>query len=457
MSNKLVSVNPFTGKEITHYNTDTPTIIKHKLEQSHKAFEKWSKVSIRQRAAYLKALADYLQKNKKSMAELATLEMGKPYVQSITEIEKSATTLTYYSDNGPRFLEPEPVETDAQTSYVSFQPLGTVLAIMPWNFPYWQVFRAMGPILMAGNAMVLKHASNVTGCALAIEKALQEAGLPEYLFQTLILSSAEMEPVIAHRYINAVTFTGSNGGGSKVAEIAGKHLKKQVLELGGSDAYLVLEDADLKRAVEVCVTSRLNNTGQSCISAKRFVVHEKVRATFESQMVALMQEKKYGDPMNTSMQLGPMARHDLRDQLHKQVLDSVEKGAKILCGGFIPDEPGAFYPPTVLTGVKKGMPAYDEELFGPVAAIIEAKDDEDAIRIGNDSIFGLGGAVFSRDIKRAERIAEEELQAGSVFVNDFVRSDARMPFGGIKQSGYGRELSYYGLREFVNIKSIFVR
>lgn len=457
MSDKLLSINPFTGKEIAQYKTDTTTIIKHKLEQSRKAFDKWSKVSHRQRAAYLKALADYLQKNKKSLAETATLEMGKPYAQSITEIEKSVTTLTYYSDKGPLFLEPEIVETEAQKSYVTFQPIGTVLAIMPWNFPYWQVFRAMGPILMAGNSMVLKHASNVTGCALAIEKALTEAGLPEYLFQSLIVPSSEMEHVIASKHINAITFTGSTSAGSKVAEIAGRHLKKQVLELGGSDAYVILHDADLARAVEVCVTSRLNNSGQSCISAKRFVVDKKVIGTFQTQMAELMQQKKYGDPMSGGIAIGPLARHDLRDQLHKQVEESVKMGAKVLCGGFIPEEEGAFYPPTVLTHVKKGMPAYDEELFGPVAAIIEAKDEADAIRIANDSVFGLGGAVFSRDIKRAEKLAEEELQAGSVFVNDFVRSDARLPFGGIKQSGYGRELSYYGLREFVNIKTIFIR
>lgn len=457
MSNTISSINPYNGKEIKQYNTDTKTIIKFKLENAHKAFEKWSKVSIRQRAAYLKALGDYLQKNKKSMAEMATLEMGKPYIQSITEIEKSATTLHYYADKGPRFLEQELVETEAQKSFVSFQPLGTVLAIMPWNFPYWQVFRALGPILMGGNSMVLKHASNVTGCALIIENVIREAGLPEHLFQTLIVPSSEMEDVISHRLINAVTFTGSTSGGSKVAELAGKYLKKQVLELGGSDAYVILEDADLKNAVEVCVTSRLNNSGQSCISAKRFVVDKKVIGTFQTQMVALMEQRKYGDPMHASTTVGPLARHDLRDQLHKQVMDSVAKGAQILCGGFIPEEVGAFYPPTVLTNVKKGMPAYDEELFGPVAAIIEAKDEEDAIRIANDSIFGLGGAIFSRDVKKAESIAETQLQAGSIFVNDFVRSDARLPFGGIKQSGYGRELSYYGLREFVNIKTIFIR
>jgi succinate-semialdehyde dehydrogenase/glutarate-semialdehyde dehydrogenase len=457
MSDTLVSVNPFTGKEIARYKTDTPTIVKYKLDQAHKAFEKWSNVSIRQRAAYLKALADYLQKNKKKMAETATLEMGKPYIQSITEIEKSATTLAFYAEHGSRFLEPEQVETEAQKSFVTFRPLGTVLAIMPWNFPYWQVFRAMGPILMAGNTMLLKHASNVTGCALIIEKALEEAGLPEHIFQTLVLPSSAVEPVIAHRYVQAVTFTGSSSAGSKVAAAAGSHLKKQVLELGGSDAYIVLADADLKRAVEVCVTSRLNNTGQSCISAKRFVVDEKVIATFESQMAEQMQERTYGDPMNMAAQLGPMARHDLRDALHKQVMESVEKGAKLLCGGFIPEGEGAFYPPTVLTNVKKGMPAYDEEMFGPVAAIIRAKDEDDAIRIANDSIYGLGGAIFSRDVKKAEKIAEEQLQAGSIFVNDFVRSDARLPFGGIKQSGYGRELSSYGLREFVNIKTVFIR
>jgi succinate-semialdehyde dehydrogenase/glutarate-semialdehyde dehydrogenase len=457
MTNTISSINPYNGKEIKKYNVDTKTILKFKLENAHKAYEKWNKVSLRQRAAYLKALGDYLQKNKKSLAEMATLEMGKPYIQSITELEKSAVTLHYYADKGPGFLEQEIVQTDAQKSFVSFQPLGTVLAIMPWNFPYWQVFRALGPILMAGNSMVLKHASNVTGCALAIENAIKEAGLPEYLFQTIIVPSSEMEEVIAHRLINAVTFTGSTSGGSKVAELAGKHLKKQVLELGGSDAYVVLEDADLRNAVEVCVTSRLNNSGQSCISAKRFVVDKKVISTFQTQMVALMEQRKYGDPMNASTTVGPLARHDLRDQLHQQVMDSVSKGAKILCGGFIPEEEGAFYPPTVLTNVKKGMPAYDEELFGPVAAIIEAKDEEDAIRIANDSVFGLGGAIFSRNIKKAECIAEEQLQAGSVFVNDFVRSDARLPFGGIKQSGYGRELSYYGLREFTNIKTIFVR
>jgi succinate-semialdehyde dehydrogenase/glutarate-semialdehyde dehydrogenase len=456
MSHSLISINPATGKEITHYAIDTSTMVKFKLENAQRAFEKWSGISIRQRAAYLKTLADYLQKHKKEMAETATLEMGKPYAQSIAELEKCAATLEYYSDNGPRFLEAEMVETSAQKSYVSFQPLGVVLAIMPWNFPYWQVFRAMGPILMAGNTMVLKHASNVTGCGLAIEKALADAGLPDHIFQTLLLPSSEMESVIVDKRIQAVTFTGSTSAGSKVAGIAASHLKKQVLELGGSDAYVVLEDADLKRAVEICVHSRLNNTGQSCIAAKRFIVDKKVISTFTEQAKILMEQKKFGDPMKGSTPLGPMAREDLRDELHRQVELSVQKGAQLLCGGFIPDMPGAFYPATLLTNVKKGMPAYDEEMFGPVACIIEAKDEADAIRLANDSEYGLGGAVFSRDIKKAEKIAEEQLQAGSIFINDFVSSNARLPFGGIKKSGYGRELSYYGMREFVNIKTIFI-
>lgn len=457
MKDELVSINPYDGAIIKKYKIDTTSVWKHKVSQSKAAFEKWRQVSIRQRAAYIKALADYLQKNKRLLGELATAEMGKPLAQSITEIEKSATTLTWYSDNAAQMLEPEPVATEAQKSYVSFQPLGTVLAIMPWNYPFWQVFRAMGPILMAGNSMLLKHASNVTGCALAIEKALEAAGIPAYVFQTLVLPSSEMEQVIAHKHIKAVTFTGSTAAGSKVAAIAASHIKKQVLELGGSDAYVVLADADLQRTVEICVQSRLNNTGQSCISAKRFIVDQKIAKAFVSGMTEEMERRTMGNPANTATQLGPLARIDLRNELHKQVMRSVEMGATIVCGGSIPEGDGAFYPPTILTNVKKGMPAYEEELFGPVAAIIEAKDEMEAIHMANDVDFGLGGAIFSRDIKKAERIAEEQLQAGSIFVNDFVRSDARLPFGGINKSGYGRELSYYGLREFVNIKTIFIR
>ena len=457
MADYLSSYNPFNGELIRQYPVDDHEILREKLARSNTAFEKWSRISPRQRAAYLKSLSDYLLKHKHRLAEIATLEMGKPIAQSLAELEKSAGALKYYSENGPRFLEKEIVETEAQKAYVTFQPLGTILAIMPWNFPYWQVFRAMGPVLMAGNTLLLKHASNVTGCALAIEKAMDEAGIPDFIFQTLVIPSADVASVITDPAVKAVTFTGSTEAGRQVAATAASHLKKQVLELGGSDAYIILEDADMAKAVELCTQSRLNNSGQSCINAKRFVVVKSQLNTFAAQMAKEMQQRKMGDPLDAATQIGPMARKDLRAALHQQVLKSIAMGAKAICGGFIPEGPGAFYPPTVLIDVKKGMPAYEEELFGPVAAIIAAEDEAEAIAIANDSAFGLGGAVFSRDTDRAEKIAATQIQAGSVFVNDFVRSDARLPFGGIKQSGYGRELGYYAIREFVTIKSISVQ
>jgi len=457
MSDYLSSYNPFNDELIRQYPVDDKDRVLEKIARSKAAFEKWSQTSHRQRAAYLKALSDYLLKNKHRLAEIATLEMGKPIAQSLAELEKSAGALKYYSENGSRFLEEEIVTTEAQKAYVTFQPLGTILAIMPWNFPYWQVFRAMGPVLMAGNTLLLKHASNVTGCALAIEKAMDEAGIPDFVFQTLVIPSADVASVIADPAVKAVTFTGSTSAGAQVAATAAGHLKKQVLELGGSDAYVILEDADMAKAVELCVQSRLNNSGQSCINAKRFVVVQSQLNTFASEMAKQMQQRKMGDPLDAATQIGPMARKDLRAELHRQVAKSIEMGARAICGGFIPEGAGAFYPPTVLIGVTKGMPAYEEELFGPVAAIIEAQDEADAIAIANDSAFGLGGAVFSRDTERAEKIAATQIQAGSVFVNDYVRSDARLPFGGIKQSGYGRELGYYAIREFVNIKTISVK
>lgn len=456
MSDVLISLNPATGKEIKRYEADSESIVETKLSKAKAAFENWRQASVNQRSEYLKALSNYLQKNKKEMAEIATAEMGKPFVQSVTEVEKCADTLAFYAEKGPQFLQQETVEMGKHKSFVSLQPIGTVLAIMPWNFPYWQVYRAMGPILISGNSMLLKHASNVTGCALAIEKSLKETGLPENLFQTLVIPSSRVEKVIVNPVVQAVTFTGSTFSGAKVASVAAANLKKQVLELGGSDAYVVLADADLKKAVEICAHSRLNNTGQSCIAAKRFIVESKVAQAFEEQTKQIFEREKFGNPMDESNQLGPMSREDLRNNLHRQVEESVKKGAKILCGGYIPKMTGAFYPPTLLTNVKKGMPAYDEEMFGPVGVIIEAKDENDAIRIANDTEYGLGGAVFSKDLKKAEKIAEEFIQAGSVFVNDYVSSNAHMPFGGIKKSGYGRELGYYGMREFVNIKAIAI-
>ncbi|XZF16461.1 NAD-dependent succinate-semialdehyde dehydrogenase [Chitinophagaceae bacterium MMS25-I14] len=458
MSDKLVSVNPATGAEIASYDVYDEAKVEKAAVLAHKTYDQqWRKASFKERGAVLKNIAKQIRKQKQYLAELATAEMGKPLVQSIAELEKCANTLDFYAKEGAKMLAPEVVETEARKSYVTFQPLGVVLAIMPWNFPYWQVFRCMGPILMGGNTMLLKHASNVSGCAVAIEKVIHDAGAPKGLFQTLLLPSSRVEALIAHPAVTAVTLTGSAPAGAKVAAAAGAYLKKQVLELGGSDAYVVLDDADLDLAVDVCVSGRLTNSGQSCVAAKRFVIVKSLRKEFEKRFTEKMKAATYGDPMSKDSRIGPLARVDLRNELHKQVEQSIEKGAKLLCGGFIPEGTGAYYPPTVLTNVKKGMAAYDEELFGPVAAIIEAKDEKDALRIANDNVYGLGGAIFSKDRKRAEMLAATEMQAGSCFVNAQVHSDMRLPFGGVKHSGYGRELGIFGIREFVNTKTVFIQ
>lgn len=383
--------------------------------------------------------------------------MGKPLKQGIAEIEKCASVCDYYAENAQKFLQQETVKTDASKSYISFQPLGVILAVMPWNFPFWQVFRFLAPALMAGNCGVLKHASNVPGCAIAIEDIIKEAGFPTHVFQTLLIESSAVSRVIENPFIKAVTLTGSIPAGQKVAQKAASLLKKTVLELGGSDAYLILEDADLELTAETCVNSRLINSGQSCIAAKRFIVLKEIEENFIRLFKEKMAAKVMGDPLDEKTQIGPQARVDLRDQLHEQVLKSISQGAKCILGGKIPEGNHAFYPPTILTNVKKGMPAYDEELFGPVASIISAEDEKEAIFIANDTVFGLGAAVFSTDIARAENIAEKKIQAGSCFVNALVKSDPRLPFGGINQSGYGRELSPYGIKEFVNIKTVYVK
>ena len=349
------------------------------------------------------------------------------------------------------------IETEATKSFITFKPIGIVLAIMPWNFPLWQVFRFLAPGLMAGNAGLLKHASNVSGCALAIEEIVKEAGFPNHLFQTLLVSSKKVDAILENHLVKAVTLTGSTYAGKMVAQKAGSLIKKSVLELGGSDPYLILEDADLELAATVCVKSRLMNSGQSCIAAKRFIVVKAVEKEFIRLFKAKLSAKIMGNPMDEKTEIGPQARVDLRDELHEQVKKSIKKGAKCFLGGKIPKGKGAFYPATLLTNVKKGMPAYDEELFGPVAAIVSAKNELEAIKIANDSSFGLGAAVFTKDHKRGERIAKEELQAGSAFVNEMVKSDPRLPFGGINQSGYGRELGTFGIFEFLNIKTVFIK
>jgi succinate-semialdehyde dehydrogenase/glutarate-semialdehyde dehydrogenase len=450
-------VNPTNLQILKSYRPLEPSQIIEIIELTNNAFERWKATSFSHRSSLMMNAANVLRKNKEEYSNLMTLEMGKPIAQSRAEVDKCAWVCEYYAENAEKFLSDEVIETDASKSFVTFQPIGVVLAVMPWNFPFWQVFRFAAPGLMAGNAGILKHASNVSGCALAIEEVFRDAGFPENLFRTILVPSSQMEEVIKNEKIIAVTLTGSIPAGKTVAKIAGSVLKKTVMELGGSDPYLILKDADLEMAADTCATARLINGGQSCIAAKRFIVVENIYDEFEKLFVEKMNTKKMGDPFEESNHLGPQASVSLRDELHLQVEKSIRIGAKLLLGGKIPDTKGAWYPPTVLSNVKKGMPAYDEELFGPVAVLIKAKDENGAIEIANDSIFGLGSAVFTVDVKRGERIAKEKLQAGCCFVNAFVKSDPRLPFGGIKDSGYGRELSSFGIREFVNIKSVFIK
>ena len=451
------SINPGNGETLHEYEEMTPEEISDILDRAEGAFREWRRTTFEHRAGPMRKAAQILRARSDGDARLMALEMGKPLDQGRAEVEKCAWACDYYAENAERFLADETIETDASKSFVRCQPLGIVLAVMPWNFPFWQVFRFIAPTLMAGNAGVLKHASNVFGCALAIEEIVHEAGFPEDLFRTLLIGSTQVAAVIENPLVKAVTLTGSTPAGRAVASKAGERLKKTVLELGGSDPYVVLEDADIEAAVEDCVSSRLINAGQSCIAAKRFVVVEAVRDRFEERFVESMKSRKMGDPLDDGVAIGPQARYDLRDELHQQVEASVRGGARCLLGGEIPEGAGAYYPPTVLTDVRKGQPAYDDELFGPVAAIIPVADEAEAIRVANDSIFGLGAAVFTGDVDRGERIAAEEIEAGSCFVNCFVRSDPRLPFGGIKESGYGRELSHHGIREFVNVKTVYVR
>jgi succinate-semialdehyde dehydrogenase/glutarate-semialdehyde dehydrogenase len=382
--------------------------------------------------------------------------MGKAVDEGRSEVDKCAWVCEHYAEHGAAYLQDEDIETEASRSYVTFEPLGVVLAVMPWNFPFWQVFRFAAPGLFAGNAGLLKPASNVFGCALAIRDVFREAGFPEDIFQTLLIGSPRVASVIENPGVAAVTLTGSTPAGREVAATAGAALKKTVLELGGSDPYVILEDADLEKAAAQCVTSRLINAGQSCIAAKRFIVPRRILKRFQDLVVSGMKEAVLGDPLSRRTTVGPMARHDLRDELHQQVAESVAKGARCLLGGEVPPGPGAFYPATVLTDVGPGMPAYEDELFGPVAAIIPVSGDEEAVLTANDTVFGLGAAVFTTDLARGELIAARRLQAGSCFVNAFVRSDPRLPFGGIRESGYGRELSSFGIREFVNIKTVYI-
>jgi len=449
--------NPVNGEVVRTYDSMTKDDMWKIVEQSHKTYLQWRTTSFDHRAGLMRRAAELLRERSERYGRMITEEMGKTLKSAVGEVEKCAWVCDYYADNAEEFLSEEPVKTDASESFITYNPLGPVLAVMPWNFPFWQVFRFAAPALMAGNTGLLKHASNVPGSARAIEEVFYDAGFPEYAFRSLLIKTSWVEALLENEKVVAATLTGSGPAGSAVASKAGGMLKKTVLELGGSDPYIVLEDADIEAAAASCVTGRLINGGQSCIAAKRFIVVEPVLEAFTEKFVEGMRKAVMGDPMNEETTLGPMAREDLRDELHEQVERSVKQGARLLLGGEVPDKAGAWYPPTVLDNVRPGIAAFDEELFGPVAAICPAKDEEDAIDLANNSVFGLGAAVFTGDTDRGRRIAAEKLEAGCCFVNDFVKSDPRLPFGGIKTSGYGRELSYPGIREFTNIKTVYVK
>ncbi|RYD51297.1 MAG: NAD-dependent succinate-semialdehyde dehydrogenase [Sphingobacteriales bacterium] len=457
MSTSYQTINPATGQALETYSYTSEETVAQILADAATRQKTWRATSVPERSKTLRRIGALILQHKADLARQATLEMGKPLKQSVAELEKCARTFDYYADHAAEFLADKLVATEASKSYVSYQPLGVVLAVMPWNFPYWQVFRALAPILAGGNVMVLKHASNVSGCALKMATLFQNEPDLQHLLQVVLLPGSAVEPLIAAPEIAAVTFTGSTAVGRKIASAAGQHLKKHVLELGGSDPYVILNDADIAQAVKVCAESRLNNGGQSCVSAKRFIVVPDVLQAFTDGLVAAFRNRTFSDPLSEASILGPMARTDLRDELHEQVQKSIAAGARLLLGGTLPEQDGAWYPPTILANVRPGMPAYEEELFGPVAAIIPAQNEADALRIANDTVYGLGGAIFSTDTARAEQLAREVLQSGNCFVNDAVHSDPRLPFGGVKDSGYGRELSETGIHEFVNIKTVYVQ
>ena len=452
----MESINPTTGERLKTFDTWSDARTETALAAAAAAAPAWQATSYAERAQRFRAAAAELRNNIDYYASLITLEMGKIAREARAEIEKCALGCEFYAAHAEAYLRDEKIGTEASSSYVAYQPLGTVLAIMPWNFPFWQVFRFAAPNLMAGNNALLKHASNVPQCALAIEEIFHKSGFPDGVFQTLLISAAQAEKIIADPRIQAITLTGSEAAGRKVAAAAGAALKKAVLELGGSDAFIVLPDADLNQAVEIGIASRFLNCGQSCIAAKRFILVESIADTFLEKFKRQAHALRRGDPARDETQLGPMARADLRDTLHRQVTDSVKAGASFALHGGPSAGPGFFYEPTILDHVRPGMRAYEEELFGPVAIVIRVKNGDEAIRIANDHRYGLGASVFTRDVKRGEQLARR-LQSGASFVNGLVKSDPRLPFGGIKASGYGRELSTLGIREFVNAKTIWIR
>jgi succinate-semialdehyde dehydrogenase/glutarate-semialdehyde dehydrogenase len=455
--NGFSTINPVNGKEIQQYSYMSQKVLDETIENCNKAFHSWKLVTIEERSKVIKSIGKLLLNHKQRLAELMTKEMGKLQEQSIQEIELCAGICDYSSEIAPDEFKPiEKHLPDGERGIVTFSPLGVIYGIQPWNYPTYQVMRFAIASLIAGNGVLLKHASNVTGTALMLQEIVEEGGLPKNLFSVLIIDHDQSDEVIKHEHVRGVTFTGSAEAGRGIGEKAGKSLKKSVLELGSNDAYIVLEDADIEIAVEKCVMGRVYNNGETCIAAKRFVVVEKVYQPFKQAFVKAMSELKYGDPTSSEVDLGPMAREDLREKMHEQVQESVKNGAEILCGGKLPEGEGYFYPPTVLGSVKPGQPAYDDEIFGPVASLIKAKDDKDAMRIANDSRFGLGGGIFSKDEKRAVELASKHFDTGMIFINTFGLAKPAMPFGGVKDSGFGREHGGFGMKEFVNVKSIII-
>jgi succinate-semialdehyde dehydrogenase/glutarate-semialdehyde dehydrogenase len=447
------SVNPATGEAFAEYDRHDAAEVERRLQLADRAFAEWRDTPYAERSALMKRLGAAFRAKARDLGEIAAREMGRPITPAIAEIMKCALVCDFYADEAPKMLADEPIDAGTSESYVRFDPLGIVLAVMPWNFAYWQVMRFAAPALMAGNVGLLKHASNVQGCAIALEELFREVGFPNGCFQNLAIPPADVEAVLRDKRVKAATLTGSERAGASVASICGQEIKPTVLELGGSDPFIVLEDADLEACAKIAVDARLQNAGQSCIAAKRFVVVSAVHDRF----VALLKEGfgtvVMGDPLDEKTTMGPLATENGRKDIERQVDDSVAKGAKVVAGGRRVDGPGWFYEPTILTGVKKGMPAYDEETFGPVAAIIEVADEAEALAVANDTEFGLGASLWTTDIPRAKRLAAK-VNAGFVAVNNMVKSDVKLPFGGIGKSGYGRELSYYGLKEFVNIKTV---
>lgn len=452
----IVTINPATGEKIKSYEEFNAIKIAEIINNTQEAYLKWKDTSFAERAMKMHKAAEILEQNTDKYGKIISEEMGKPITAAMNEIKKCAWVCKHYADHAEEYLKRRTIQTELTKSYVTYQPMGIVFAIMPWNFPFWQVFRFAVPTLMAGNAALLKHAPISTGAALAIEDIFKKAGFPENLFRALILDNEGAASVIRDKKVIAVTLTGSAKAGSAVGSEAAKNLKKIVLELGGSDPYIILEDADLEKAAEDCVNSRMSNTGQVCISAKRIILVDPIKDKFKKLVQDKIKRYQMGNPMDKDCNFGPMAREDLREELHQQVQTSVKNGAKLILGGEIPERQGFYYPPTILDQVKPGMLAYEQELFGPVIVFIDAKDETDAIQIANDTSYGLAGAIFTKNVAKGEKIAAEMIQAGACAVNGYVSSDPRLPFGGIKASGYGRELSAEGIREFVNVKTVMI-